>query len=241
MRILGICGTNKRGSKKSASEWFLKKALEAAAELGAETESIRLINCRITPCLACNFCMCGKLCPLLEDPKDDAKEIFTKIDKAAGIIFSFPVYGYQTPAIVINLLQRTRPFHELERAKATGLEIKAVKNNPFSGKAIGSLTVAAAIGLEGALFGPLHILKALGATPVACAGISLLDPEIKNIYSIDGKFCVPNENIKAFFDRDFPSYEENECAIDMARSVGKWVYTACKSEVFQRIRYRTKL
>jgi len=232
---------DKRGNTKAASEWFLKKALEAAEELGAKTKLIRLINYRIKPCLACNFCICGKLCPLLEDSKDDAKEIFAKIDEAEGIIFSYPVYGYQTPAIVINLLQRTRPFHELERASATNLEIKAVKNNPFSGKAIGNLTVAAAIGLEGALFGPLHILKALGATSVACAGISLLDPEIKNIYSIDGKFAVPNEKIKAFFDRDFPNYEENECAIDMARSVGKWVYKACKSEVFKRIRYRTKL
>jgi len=241
MKILGICGTNKRGNIKSASEWYLKRALEAAEELGAKTELIRLINYRIKPCLACNFCICGKLCPLLEDPKDNAKEIFAKIDEAEGIIFSYPVYAYQTPAIIINLLQRTRPFHELERAKATGLKIKAAKSNPFSGKAIGNLTVAAAIGLEGALFGPLHILKALGATPVACAGISLLDPEIKNIYSIDGKFSVPNEKIKAFFDRDFPSYEENECAIDMARAVGKWVYRACKSEVFQRIKYRTKL
>ncbi len=241
MKILGICGTNKRKNKKSASDYFLRKALEATEELGAKTELIRLINYRIKPCLACNFCICGKLCPLLEDPKDDAKEIFEKIDEAEGIIFSFPVYAYQTPAVVINLLQRVRPFHELERAKATGLEIKAVKSNPFSGKPIGNLAVAAAIGLEGALFGPLHILKALGATPVACAGISLLDPEIKNIYSINGKFCVPNKEIKAFFDRDFPSYEENECAIDMARSVGKWVYMAYNSEVFQRIKYRTKL
>jgi len=35
MKILGICGTNKRGNKKSDSEWFLKKALEAVEELGA--------------------------------------------------------------------------------------------------------------------------------------------------------------------------------------------------------------
>ena len=47
----------------------------------------------------------------------------------------------------------------------------------------------------------------------------VLDPEIKNLYSIDGRFSVPNENIKAFFDRDLPDYEENECVIDMARGV----------------------
>jgi len=49
MKILGICGTNKRGNKKSASEWFLKKVLKTTEELGAETELIRLINYRIKP------------------------------------------------------------------------------------------------------------------------------------------------------------------------------------------------
>lgn len=241
MKILGICGTHKRKGNKSASEWFLRQALEATEKQGTKTELIRLINYRIKPCLACNCCICGKLCPLLEDPKDDVKEIFDKLFEADGIIFSSPVYGYLQPSIVTGLLQRTRPLHEFDKAEATGLVINAVKGNPFSGKPVGNLAVAAAIGMEGALFGLLHTLKALGATPVACAGIALLDPEMKNIYSIKGKFSVPNKEIKAFFDRDFPSYEENECAIDMARSVGKWVYRACNSEVFQRIKYRTKL
>ncbi len=37
MKILGICGTQKRGKTKSASEWFLNVALKAAQEKGAET------------------------------------------------------------------------------------------------------------------------------------------------------------------------------------------------------------
>jgi multimeric flavodoxin WrbA len=240
MKILGICGTHKRKNKKSASEWFLGQALEAAREEGAKTDSIRLINYQIKPCLACNLCLCGKKCPLLEDPNDNAKEVFEKVSDADGIIFSSPVYAYQQPAIVYNFFHRMRPLHEYERANVTRLDINSVKNNPFSGKPIGNLAVGAAIGQEGTLYGILHVLKALSATPVACAGIALLEPEIKNLYSVDGKFCVENPKIKALFDQDFPSYEENECAISMARSVGSYIYKVCNSEVFQRIKYTIK-
>jgi len=38
MKVLGICGTQKRGKIKSASEWFLKVTLKAAQEKGAETK-----------------------------------------------------------------------------------------------------------------------------------------------------------------------------------------------------------
>jgi multimeric flavodoxin WrbA len=240
MKILGICGTHKRNRKKSASEWFLNKALQAAREEGAETESIRLINYRIKPCLACNLCICGKMCPLLEDPEDGAKDVFNKIFDADGIIFSSPVYAYQQPATVYNFFHRMRPFHEYERAKVTKLTINAVKGNPFAGKPVGSLAVGAAIGQEGALYGNLHILKALSATPVACAGIALLEPEIKNLYSVDGTFCVENPKIKSLFDRDFEEYEENECAVNMARSVGIYINKVCNSEIFQKIRYTIK-
>jgi len=240
MKILGICGTHKRKGKKSASEWFLNKALEAAREEGASTDLIRLIHYQIKPCLACNLCICGKLCPLLEDPNDGAKEVFEKVFDADGIIFSSPVYAYQQPSTVYNFFHRMRPFHEFERARVTGLEINAVRGNPFAGKPVGSLAVGAAIGQEGTLYGNLHVLKALSATPVACAGIALLEPEIKNLYSVDGEFCVENPKIKALFDRDFPVYEENECAINMARSVGIYVNKVCNSEVFQKIRYTIK-
>ena len=69
MKILGFCGTQKRGNTKSASEWFLKESLKAAEEMGAETEIVRLINYRIEPCTACNKCLCGMKCPLLREPK----------------------------------------------------------------------------------------------------------------------------------------------------------------------------
>ena len=235
MKILGICGTHKRGKVKSSSEWFLKVALEAAQEKGAEIESIRLINYNIVPCTACNRCFCGQSCPLLENSKDETEVIFDKMDESDAFIFSSPVYAYKIPAVVLNFIQRTRPLHEKERADIWGTEITAYKSNPFRGKAVGNMAVGAGLGLEGALFDLFHYLKAMTATSVACAGIAFYESEIKNLCMVDGKFAMKHEIMKKYLDRDIPSYEENENAIAMARAVGRQVFDIASSELFKNV------
>jgi len=235
MKILGICGTQKPKKVKSSSEWFLKVALEAAQEKGAEIESIRLNNYNIIPCNACNRCFCGQLCPLLESPKDEAKIVFDKMAEADAFIFSSPVYAYKMPAVVLNLIQRTRPLHEKERSDIWGTEITAYKCNPFRGKAVGNLAVGAGIGLEGALFDLFHYLKAMTATSVACAGIGLFESELKNLCLVDGKFSMKHEVMKQYLDRDIPGYEENENAIAMARAVGRQLYDVASSDLFKSV------
>jgi len=235
MRILGICGTHKRGKTKSASEWFLKVALKAAQEKGAEIESIRLINYNIIPCTACNRCFCGQLCPLLENSKDETKIIFDKMAEADALIFSSPVYAYKIPAVVLNFIQRTRPVHEKERSEIWGLEIIAYKCNPFRGKAVGNLAIGAGLGLEGVLFDLFHYLKAMAATTVACAGIALYESEIKNLCMVNGKFSMKHEIMKELLDRDIPGYEENENALAMAQAVGRQVFDIASSELFKKV------
>jgi len=236
MKILGICGTHKRGKSKSASDWFLRQALGAAEEKGAETEVIRLINFNIKPCLACNRCLCGKTCPLLEDKKDDGRKIFDKMCGSDAFIFSSPVYAYQQPAVVMNLLHRTRPLHEVERSEIWGTTITAYPKNPFKGAPVGNLAVGAALGMEGTLYGLFHYLKAMTATSVACAGIALMDPEMKNLCKVGGKFVMEHPGFKELLDRPMPGYEENQSAIAMARAVGTQVYDVWNSELFQTIK-----
>ncbi|MBN2482821.1 MAG: NAD(P)H-dependent oxidoreductase [Candidatus Omnitrophica bacterium] len=235
MKILGICGTNKKNGK-AASEWFLNESLAAAAALGAATESIRLIQYNLKPCTSCDLCFCGKDCPLFSDPEDDGKELFDKVAGADGLIFSSPVYSYQQPACVINFIQRSRVFHERERGRLMGLRSLKMRDNPFSGKPVGNLAISATIGNEGALSGLLHNLRGLGAAPVICAGISLMEPVIKEMY----KTCDV-EKINRLFNGNVASYTENQEAIDMARSVGRYIYKTYYSEVFQKIKYHIKL
>lgn len=239
MKILGICGTHKRKTK-SASEWMLKQALAAAEELGAETESVRLIHYNIKPCTACNCCMCGRECPLLRDPEDEAHLLFEKFYESDAFIFSSPVYAYQTPAIVINMMHRTRPFHETERGKMWKFEVPAVPKNPFSGAPIGNMAVGAAIGMEGALHGILHTLQALAATSVACVGIALMDPEYKNLVSVGGKVATKHPGFRRVAEMVEGSYEDNQAAISMARAVGQWVYQVYQSPVFQRTKHHIR-
>jgi multimeric flavodoxin WrbA len=240
MKVLGICGTHKR-KDKSASEWMLKQALAAAEEMGASTEAIRLIQYHIEPCLACNFCLCGRPCPLLQDPKDQARLVFEKMYEADAFIFSSPVYAYQTPATVINLLHRTRPFHEFERARVWGNSITAVEKNPFSGAPVGNMAVGAAVGLEGALYGLLHPLMAMGATSVACTGIALMDSEMRNLVSIGGEVAIEHPGFRRVAEEANQNYEENDCAADMARAVGRWVVHIYRSAVFQRTKLHIRL
>ncbi len=235
MKILGICGTNnKRGT--SPNEWILNVALNAAKELGAETESIRLIDYVIKPCASCHLCICDNECPLFSDPQDQAAEVFKKIGEADGLIFASPVYSYHQPAIMLNLIQRARFFHEVDRSRYMGLKSIRSHRNIFAGKPIGTLVTSVTVGNETALADLMHNFRGLGAAPIACAGISLLDSVIGYIYE-----NTKNEKIKELFCKDDPDWEDNECAIEMARAVGKWIYKAYHSPIFQKIKHHIKL
>jgi multimeric flavodoxin WrbA len=216
---------------------MLRQALAAAEEKGAETESIRLIHYSIKPCLACNFCICGRPCPLDQDPEDEARLVFEKLYEADAFIFSSPVYAYQTSSLITNLLHRTRPFHEFERSRMWGHKITAVPKNPFAGAPVGNIAVGVAIGIEGALYGILHPLQALSATSVASVGIALLDSEYRNLVSIGGKVAIDHPGYRELAEYANADYEENEAAIAMARSVGQWVVHIYNSPVFQKTKY----
>lgn len=235
MKILGICTTNNK-KVKSASDWILSVALEAAQKLGAETKSIRLIDYNIKSCLSCHLCMCDYTCPLLDDPDDQAKVVFDMIAEADGLIFSSPVYSYHQPAIAINLIQRARFFHEVERGRYMRLRSIRSYKNPFSGKPIGTIVTSATIGNETALADLMHNFRGLGAAPVACAGICLMDSVISDMYS-----ASKDEKIKGVYCKEKLDYKDNECAKEMASSVGKWVFLAYNSPIFQKVKHHIKL
>ena len=117
-----------------------------------------------------------------------------------------------------------------------GLKRLRSHKNPFSGKPIGTLVTSATIGNETVLADFMHNLRGLGSVPVACAGICLLDSVIGNMYR-----ASDNEKIQEIFCRDLPKYEDNECAVDLARGVGKYVFQSFHSPIFQKIKHYVKL
>ena len=79
MKVVGICGSPRRGN----TEWMLNRLLEAVAQRGAETELILLRRKAIKHCNGCLTCEVGGkarkgVCTI----KDDMQEIYPRLLEA---------------------------------------------------------------------------------------------------------------------------------------------------------------
>jgi len=85
LRALGIAGSPRKGAN---SETLLAAALEGAAELGAETEIVRLNDLDYSPCQVCQGCKKAGRCIV----KDDMQGVHEKLRAADIWILSSPIY-----------------------------------------------------------------------------------------------------------------------------------------------------
>lgn len=227
MKILGICGTHKKSPRFSSSHFLLEKALEAARELGAETEAIRLIDYNILPCTACGLCMMGKSCPLNE--KDDFPKVLQKMREADAYIFSIPNYGFMAPSIVSDILRGGRlKGEEIEVDYYNYDQVARVKGKGLAGKIVGLIAVSAGIGSEFILTQFLPAFICFKQTVVASCGISLMEYDTLPIIK------------KQSWSKDI---KEADFAIEMARAVGKRVVTGTSAfdSISERISFKEEL
>jgi len=104
MKIIAFNGSPR---KKWNTATLLKKALEGAASVGAETELINLYDLDYKGCYSCFSCKekdgasYGK-CPI----KDDLQLIFRKIENADAIIFGSPIYFSEISGEMRSFLER---------------------------------------------------------------------------------------------------------------------------------------
>ena len=121
MRIIGICGSPRKGN----TEWMLKKLLEAAAKSGADTELILLRKKNIKGCDGCLTCEAGGkeregICRI----QDDMQEIYTKLTAADGLALGTPVYFELLSGLLKNFMDRTCPiWPKLEGKPAVGIAV----------------------------------------------------------------------------------------------------------------------
>ncbi|WP_019679526.1 NAD(P)H-dependent oxidoreductase [Ruminococcus flavefaciens] len=86
VKILGICGSP---HKKGSTINYLKKALEAAQEIGnVEVELIELAGKEIHPCMGCKSDKCGGTCRI----DDFMQELYPKLRECDGLILASPSY-----------------------------------------------------------------------------------------------------------------------------------------------------
>ena len=106
MKVVGICGSPRRGN----TEWMLRRLLEAAAQRGAETELILLRKRRIKSCNGCLTCeVGGKARQGICSIQDDMQEIYPALLEADCLVLATPVYFEMLSGLLKNFIDRTCP------------------------------------------------------------------------------------------------------------------------------------
>jgi multimeric flavodoxin WrbA len=132
MKIIGICGSPRKGN----TEWMLGKLLEAVAKAGAETELILLRELNMAGCDGCLACEAGGrqrkgVCRI----KDDMRHVYPKLLGADGLVLGSPVYFEMISGQLKTFMDRTCPiWPRLEGKSMAGVVVaeegigKAVQN-----------------------------------------------------------------------------------------------------------------
>ncbi|MBS3982267.1 MAG: flavodoxin family protein [Dethiobacter sp.] len=110
MKVLAVNGSHRKG--KNTAE-MLKAVLDGAAELGAETELLELMDYQIKECIACNKCLSKAECTVQDD---DMAELSAKLVAADGIVFGSPVYFANVTGRLKDFIDRSRPLHLVQNA-----------------------------------------------------------------------------------------------------------------------------
>ncbi len=121
MKIVGVCGSPRKGN----TEWMLGTLLAAAARSGAETEMLLLRKMNVRTCRGCLACEKGGrerkgICKI----KDDMNEVYPKLLSADAIVLATPGYMGMLSGLLKNFLDRTCAiWPRLEGKKIAGLAV----------------------------------------------------------------------------------------------------------------------
>jgi len=121
MKIVGVCGSPRKGN----TEWMLKTLMEEAAGNGAEVELLLLRKMDIRMCRGCLTCEEGGrerkgVCKI----KDDMAEVYPKLLAADAIVLATPAYFELLSGLLKNFLDRTCAiWPRLEGKKMAGLAV----------------------------------------------------------------------------------------------------------------------
>jgi multimeric flavodoxin WrbA len=106
MKILGICGSPRKGN----SEWMLSKVMESAGQNGAEVETLLLRRLDIQQCRGCLACEVREEGQGRCRIKDDMAEINRKAVAADVIVMATPAYFELLSGLLKNFIDRTCPI-----------------------------------------------------------------------------------------------------------------------------------
>lgn len=121
MKVIGICGSPRRGN----TEWMLGKVMQEAARSGAEVETLLLRKMHVRMCRGCLSCEEGGIerkgiCKI----GDDMAEVYSKLLSADAIVLATPGYFGMLSGLLKNFLDRTCAiWPRLEGKRVAGLAV----------------------------------------------------------------------------------------------------------------------
>jgi multimeric flavodoxin WrbA len=104
MKVIGICGSPRRGN----TEWMLNQVMQEAARAGAEVKTLLLRRMNVKMCLGCLSCEEGGpnrpgICKI----QDDMNSIYPDLLAADAIVLASPGYFEMLSGLLKNFIDRT--------------------------------------------------------------------------------------------------------------------------------------
>jgi multimeric flavodoxin WrbA len=124
MKVLGIMGSPRR---KSNTDILLDKALEGAAQAGAEVEKVLVSRLKISPCLEIYACLKDGECSI----KDDMQPLYKKLVEADHVILASPIFFYGVTGQAKAVIDRCQALWVRGHVLNMGKEDKRVRRGAF--------------------------------------------------------------------------------------------------------------
>jgi multimeric flavodoxin WrbA len=120
VRILGICGSPRKGATHFALNTALAEAVKSA---DAETSLVELRGKKITPCIGCNKCVNANVNDCLVY-QDDMNRLYKEFFDYDGVLIATPVYEMGITGQLAAFFSRFRPFYLRQKDDPDGMLLK---------------------------------------------------------------------------------------------------------------------
>lgn len=102
--VLGVVGSPRRNGNTHV---LVREAVRAAAEAGADTETIFLADLDISECNGCHACWRTGVCA----QDDDMAKLYPRLAESDAVILGTPVYWYGPTALMKGFIDRLVYFN----------------------------------------------------------------------------------------------------------------------------------
>ena len=142
MKLLALNGSHKKA--EGNTQRILENLLLGAQQSGAETETVRLSECNVLQCIACDACQKRSDYGCIHDEKDDFLKIVNKCREADIVIYATPIYVFQMSSKLKIFLERiySRGKSDIKTFSKANLLFHDIERDVFSKPFVSVITAS---------------------------------------------------------------------------------------------------